>query len=200
MNAPYSAEEEAQLLEIARQTLESVTHGKARPVPEISALSPRLCEPCACFVTLYVGSELRGCTGTLTARRPLVDEVSLTTVQTAFNDPRFVAVRAEEVPHIRIEISVLTSPQPLHFDSPEALVNALRPGIDGVTLKYGTNRSTFLPQVWEKVPDSVQFLTMLSRKMGMPGDAWRRPGIEVETYQCVVIEEQHAPAERLSPN
>ncbi len=183
----YTPEEQTQLLHIARHTLEAVTAGEMRPPVDLQGLSPRLCEERACFVTLTMDGELRGCTGTLNARRPLAEEVSVTTVQTAFNDPRFSPVTAAEVPFIEIEISVLTPSVPLHFDTPDDLPRLLRPGIDGVTLHLGSFRSTFLPQVWERIPDPVEFLTLLSRKMGLSSNAWRDPRIQVETYQSMVI-------------
>ena len=189
MSDDYTPEEQAQLLGLARRTLEAITTGAPRPRVDAKALTPHLREERACFVTLYINEELRGCTGTLAARRCLADEVEQTTIQTAFSDPRFTPVTADEVPQIRIEISVLTPPQPLKFDSPNELKRMLRPGTDGVTLRLGHYRSTFLPQVWERVPDAETFLTMLSRKMGLSGDAWRLPEMEVEIYQTVVIEE-----------
>ncbi len=193
MTDEYTPDEQAQLLTIARKTLEAVTIGEPRPPLDLAVLSPMLCEERACFVTLTIDEELRGCTGTLRARYPLAEEVGITTIQTAFHDPRFPAVTAGEVPYIHIEISVLTPSTPLQFESPETLIRLLRPGIDGVTLQLGFHRSTFLPQVWERIPDPVEFLTLLSRKMGLPGDSWRHPELEVETYQCVVMEEPELP-------
>ena len=188
----YAPDEQAQLLHIARNTLDTVTSGGTRPQVDLQVLPPRLREERACFVTLTIDGELRGCTGTLVARRPLAEEVSFTTVQTAFNDPRFPPVTAAEAPKIEIEISILTPSVPLHIDTPDDLPRVLRPRIDGVTLHLGPYRSTFLPQVWERVPDPIEFLTLLSRKMGLQGDAWRDPRIEVETYQSVVMVESEA--------
>jgi AmmeMemoRadiSam system protein A len=185
----YMPEEQAQLLRISRGTLEAITAGNARPRPDLATLAARLREERACFVTLQSQGELRGCTGTLTARRPLADEVSVTTVQTALNDPRFPPVLAAEVPNIHIEISVLTPSTRLDFDGPDDLLMRLRPGTDGVTLHLGPYRSTFLPQVWERVPDPAEFLTLLSRKMGLPGDTWRHPRLVVEIYQSIIIAE-----------
>ena len=183
MTEDYLLEEQEILLGIARGTLEAVTAGGARPRPDLQTLPVKLREERACFVSFHIGDELRGCTGTLAARRPLADEVSVTTVQTAFNDPRFPPVVTSEAPQIRIEISVLTPSSLLAYNSPDELLRLLRRGIDGVTLSLGPYRSTFLPQVWQHVPDPVEFLTMLSRKMGLPGDAWRHPRMQVEIYQ-----------------
>jgi AmmeMemoRadiSam system protein A len=190
MNATSFTPDEAQhLLEIARRTLTAVTRGEPRPVVDFAILPPSLTEMRACFVTYEISGELRGCTGTLIARRPLAEEVTAMAVQTAFHDPRFLPVKEEEVAHITIEISVLTPSMPLHFDSPSDLPRLIRPGIDGVTLKLGANRATFLPQVWEKVRSPIEFLTMLSQKMGLSGDAWRNPKIEAEIYQSITIAE-----------
>src|SRR5205814_1516225 len=138
----YSPEERAQLLRLARQTLEAITTGGPRPRLDEAILTPALREERACFVTFYIGDDLRGCTGTLAARRCLAGEVTATTVQTAFSDPRFTPIAADEVPGIRIEISVLTAPAPLKFDSPDELLRLLRPNVDGVTLRLGHYRST----------------------------------------------------------
>jgi len=189
MSDIYTPDEQAQLLSIARYTLEVAAASGSRPHLDLESLPAKLREERACFVTLHIADDLRGCTGTLVARRPLAEGVSVTTVQTALYDPRFPPVAVEEVPQIQIEISVLTPSVPLKYDNPDDLIRRLRPKIDGVTLQLGPYRSTFLPQVWERVPDPVEFLTLLSRKMGLPGDAWRHPKLRVETYQCVVFEE-----------
>jgi AmmeMemoRadiSam system protein A len=183
MSDEYTLQEQELLLGIARRTLEAITTGGSRPYPDLESLPPGLREERACFVSFHIDGELRGCTGTLAARRPLADEVSVTTVQTAFNDPRFSPVVPSEVAQIKIDISVLTPSYPLTYADPDELLRVLRPGIDGVTLSLGPYRSTFLPQVWEHVPDKIEFLAMLSRKMGLPADAWKHPKMKVELYQ-----------------
>jgi AmmeMemoRadiSam system protein A len=191
MTNHYTPEEEKILLGLARKALEAITRGQPPPAVDLDALPPALAEDRACFVTMRrrVDGALRGCTGTLVARRPLAKEVVSMTVQTAFNDPRFRPVTEDEVPGLHLEISVLTPPQPLEFDSPEDLLNKLRPGIDGVMFKLDNRRATFLPQVWESYPDPRVFLGLLAEKMGRAPDAWRDPHLEVETYQAVIIEE-----------
>ena len=187
----YTPDEQKLLLDLARSTLERATLGQSPPEVELDKLLPALTEDRACFVTLRrrLDGALRGCTGTLVARHPLAQEVVSMTIQTAFSDPRFRPVSADEVDGLHVEISVLTPPQPLEFDSPEDLLRKLRPGIDGVTLKLDNRRATFLPQVWESYPDPRVFLGLLSEKMGSAPGAWRHPQIEVETYQAVIIEE-----------
>ncbi len=191
MTPVYTPDEERILLGLARDTLRAVTRNQTPPPVDLDKLPAALLEPRACFVTLRRRSDgaLRGCTGTLVARRQLALEVVEMTGQTALNDPRFMPVTASEVPGLHIEISVLSPPQALQFDSPDDLLHKLRPGIDGVTLLLDDRRATFLPQVWESYPDPRLFLSLLSEKMGRSPDAWRDPRLHVETYQATVIEE-----------
>jgi len=133
-------------------------------------------------VTLQEHGELRGCIGSLVAQVPLAVEVVRMAGQAA-HDPRFPPVGPDELPDIEIEISVLTEPQRLSFSDPIELRRLLRPGIDGVTLRRDTHRATFLPQVWEHIPDTTKFLDMLCQKMGLPARSWTQPGMIVETYQ-----------------
>lgn len=192
MDNTYTPQEKHLLLSLARETLQRITNGQEPPAVDLSALPPALAEERACFVTLRQrgNGRLRGCTGTLLPRRSLAEEVVAMTIQTAFYDPRFPPVRAYEVPDLQIEISVLTPPQPLDFRDPDELLRKLRPGVDGVTLRLGHRRATFLPQVWESYPDPEEFLSLLSQKMGAAPDAWRDPRIQVETYQAIVFEEE----------
>ena len=187
----YTREEQRLLLALARETLARITAGEELPDVDLDALPPALAQERACFVTLRRRDDgaLRGCTGTLVARRPLAEEVVSMTVQTAFYDPRFTPVQAHEVPGLHLEISVLTPSQPLDFADPDDLLCKLRPGVDGVTLRLDRRRATFLPQVWENYPDPRLFLMLLAQKMGADPDAWRDPRLQVETYQAIIIEE-----------
>jgi AmmeMemoRadiSam system protein A len=192
MTDHYTPEEETLLLALARQTLEAITRGQPPPAVDLNGLPPPLAEERACFVTMRRRADgmLRGCTGTLVARRPLAHEVVSITEQTAFSDPRFRPVTADEVDGLHLEISILTPPELLDFDGPDDLLRKLRPGIDGVTLKLDNRRATFLPQVWDSYPDPRVFLSLLCEKMGRAHDAWRNPRLEVETYQAVIVEEE----------
>ena len=185
----FTLAEKRQLLDIARRAIFAAARRQPLPEIDLDALTPALREPAACFVTLHIDGLLRGCTGSLVARRPLAEEVSLTAAQTALQDPRFAPVSPEEVPLLDIEISVLTPPEPLAFNSSDELVEKLRPGVDGVILYLGARRATFLPQVWERVPEPERFLEMLCQKMGLPGDAWRAGDLRAETYQCIAWSE-----------
>lgn len=117
-----------------------------------------------------------------------------TAAQTALQDPRFFPVQPAELEYINIEISVLSPPQPLEISAPNELPTLIRPSIDGVTLSRGDRRATFLPQVWERLPDPVDFLDHLCMKMGLQPGAWRQPGWKVEVYQVESFEE-NKPAE-----
>ena len=109
----------------------------------------------------------------------------------AVEDPRFRddPILPDELPEIEIEISVLTVPEPLDFDSPDDLLNKLRPDVDGVVLRMGRRQSTFLPQVWEELPDKELFLAHLSAKAGLPASGWRSQGTAVLTYQVEAFKE-----------
>jgi AmmeMemoRadiSam system protein A len=191
-----SREERLILLKLARQAVEAAAANKPLPRVELEKLPPRLRENSACFVTLHKHGELRGCTGILVAQAPLATEVVRTAEQTALHDPRFYPVRPEEVPLLDIEISILTPPQPLHVSNPNDLPKLIRPGIDGVTLTKGPYRATFLPQVWDHIPDPVHFLDMLCQKMGLYPQAWRLPGMQVEVYQVEEFSESSMAVER----
>ncbi|MEJ5241859.1 MAG: AmmeMemoRadiSam system protein A [Anaerolineales bacterium] len=183
-------EERQILLRLARQALEEGVRGKPLAPLDLSTLPPRLQEPGASFVTLTKEGELRGCVGTLEAHQPLAEDVREHAVAAALEDFRFPPVRPEELSEIRIEVSYLTPLEPVEFDSPEELLSRLRPGVDGVVLRQGWRRATFLPQVWEQIPDPQEFLDHLCLKMGRPAGCWRSGGIEVWVYQVESFEEE----------
>lgn len=140
--------------------------------PAESAMRPELAERGAVFVTLMKGGELRGCIGSLEAWRPLRDDVVANARAAAFNDPRFSPLQAEELPKIRVEVSLLTPARPMSFSSEADAIGQLRPNIDGVILEYAGHRGTFLPQVWESLAEPRQFMGQLKRKAGLPADFW----------------------------
>lgn len=137
--------------------------------------------PGACFVTLTEAGKLRGCIGSLQAQRPLWEDVFHNARAAAFADPRFPPLEARELPHVRIEVSLLGTPQELHFSDEADALRQLRPGLDGVIFHGGGGRATFLPQVWEQLPDPRQFLAQLKRKAGLPADFWG-PDVRLLTY------------------
>jgi len=129
-------------------------------------------EPGASFVTLTRQGELRGCVGTLEAHRPLGVDVRENAVAAAFRDPRFMPLSRDEFDAIRVEVSLLSATEPLATTSETDALAALRPHVDGVVFEYRHFRSTFLPQVWEQLPDPADFLAQLKRKAGLPADFW----------------------------
>ncbi len=141
-----------------------------------------LAEPGATFVTLTRSSELRGCMGSLDAHRPLRQDVEHNALAAAFSDPRFPALGRDEFDGIRVEVSLLTSPSALRFaDEGDALAQ-LRPGVDGVILAHQRNQATFLPQVWESLPQPRDFLAQLKIKAGLPADFWSE-AVTLARYQ-----------------
>lgn len=180
---PLTTEEKQMLLRIAREAIEAQLRNPPPRPPALTDLSPQLQLDGASFVTLTDHGELRGCIGSLQARRPLAHDVYHNALGAAFKDPRFPPLREGELAQITVEVSVLSQPEPLEYANAEALLDKLRPHVDGVVLKRGLRRATFLPQVWEKLPQPETFLTHLCYKAGLPPDAWRRSDVEIETYQ-----------------
>lgn len=146
------------------------------------AVLPELAQPGAVFVTLTERGELRGCIGSLEAWRPLCDDVVANARAAAFNDPRFAPLKAEELSKVRVEVSLLSPSQPMSFVSEADAIGQLRPHIDGIVLEYGGHRGTFLPQVWESLPEPRLFMGQLKRKAGLPGDFWSQD-IKLSRYQ-----------------
>ena len=187
-----TAAERKYLLALARKTLATVTAGGSASAVAEKDLPPKLAEKKACFVTLTKDGALRGCIGHLTAIEPLHQAVAENARNAALRDPRFPPVQADELGKIKIEISVLTEPQPLAFSSPENLLSKLHPNEDGVLLHLGPRTATFLPQVWTQLPDKVEFLEHLSQKAGREASAWRGKDVSVSIYHVECFEEEHS--------
>ena len=185
----FSAPERKFLLDLARTTLTRVvTNGS---LPEVSArdMPTKLIGKKGCFVTLTENGMLRGCIGYILPQEPLYRAIEDNAQNAAMRDWRFTPVRSDEVDKIKIEISVLTEPQPLRFNSPEDLLGKLQPYEDGVVLKIGSRSATFLPQVWEQIPDKVEFLNHLSEKAGCKPSAWRDKETSVFVYHVEAFKE-----------
>ncbi len=133
---------------------------------------PRLDGPGASFVTLTIGGELRGCIGSLEARRPVGVDVEENALAAAFDDPRFDPLGAAEFDLVRVEISLLEPARRMDFDGEADALRRLVPGRDGLILSFGQRRATFLPQVWETLPDPGDFMRHLKLKAGLPADFW----------------------------
>jgi hypothetical protein len=160
------------LLAIARSSIEYGVHHR-EPLPvRPDKLPAALAEPAATFTTLRIDRELRGCCGSLEATQPLAQDVAHTAFQAAFRDPRFSPVKEHELEAIRLEVSVLSPLQPMAVADEEDLLAQLVPGTDGLVVVEGLRRATFLPKVWEQLPEPRQFLSQLKLKSGLPGNYW----------------------------
>jgi len=160
------------LLALARQSIE---HGldQGGPLPVVPSDYPAdLRVRRAAFVTLETGGSLRGCIGHLEAIQPLVLDVAENAFAAAFRDPRFQPLTRPELARLSIELSILTPSRPLSFTSEEALLRMIEPGRDGLILEEGAARGTFLPTVWESLPEPRTFLRHLKRKAGLHPDHW----------------------------
>lgn len=151
------------------------------PPAEVPNL-PALREPGATFVTLMQGKQLRGCIGSLAACQPLADNVRDNACSAAFRDPRFAPLSNREWAETRVEVSLLTKPEPMQFKDEADALAQLRPGVDGVVFSACGRRSTFLPQVWEQLPEPAEFMTHLKMKAGLPADYWG-DDVELERYE-----------------
>jgi AmmeMemoRadiSam system protein A len=173
------------LLALARQSLEAcVTNVKIQPPinPPYLTLKKH-----GCFVTLTEHDRLRGCIGYIEGIKPLYQAVIENARNAALSDPRFPEVTTAELPLIKIEISVLTPPEPIIYKTPQELLEKIVPGKDGIILQNGFKQSTYLPQVWEQLPDKIQFLENLSVKGGMNPDGWKTAS--VKRYRAIHFQE-----------
>ena len=144
---------------------------------------------CGTFVTLKIKGQLRGCIGNLTSSDSVWDGVKLNAVNAAFHDPRFTPLSKDELDQVEVEVSILSEPQTLNYIDGHDLINKLRAHVDGVIIRKGHASATFLPQVWDQLPETEQFLTHLCRKAGLSADAWKKSEVEVLTYQVQYFEE-----------
>ena len=154
---------------------ESIAHGlrTGKPLPvDPAEFDPELQEERATFVTLNKQGELRGCIGHLEAIQPLILDVAENAFNAAFKDPRFPPVNAGEFDELEIHVSVLSPPEPMSFSSEADLLRQIRPQVDGLILEDGYYRGTFLPSVWEQLPEPEQFLAHLKMKAGLPPNYW----------------------------
>ena len=167
----------AVLLAIAR---ESIEHG-GEAAASIARGHEWLLEPGASFVTLRLEGDLRGCIGSIDARRPLGEDVARNAQAAAYRDPRFPPVSASELARLQVEVSVLSPREPFPVRSEEEALERLRPGVDGLALEYGGASATFLPQVWENLPHPRAFLAALREKAGLPARFWH-PELRLSRY------------------
>jgi AmmeMemoRadiSam system protein A len=188
-----TAEQGQILVRLARQTLME-RFGQPLPESESKALQAALGSEafsvcCGTFVTLKLNNQLRGCIGTLSASDTIAEGVRQNTLNAAFHDPRFRPVSEKEAERVIIEVSVLTPPLPLAYQDGDDLMAKLKVNQDGVIIRKGHASATFLPQVWEQLPQPTEFLSHLCLKAGLRADEWRSGQLEVKTYQVQHFEE-----------
>ena len=159
------------MLRLARESIKKGLGGERLSV-RAADYAESLRIPRATFVTLQLDGQLRGCIGTLEVRLPLVEDVANNAYSAAFRDPRFSALTSPEYERLDIDISILSPPEPMQFSSEKDLLAQLRPHVDGVILEEGLQRGTFLPAVWEQLPEPRDFLRQLKIKAGMSADYW----------------------------
>jgi AmmeMemoRadiSam system protein A len=189
MEDQLTSEEKQTLLRLAREAMQQAVAGRTMPALNLESLTASLTADGASFITLTIDGDLRGCIGALEPYQPLAEDVREHAVAAALEDPRFPPVSREEVDRIRIEISRLTLPKSVEYTDAEDLLSRLRPHVDGVILRDGFRRATFLPQVWEKIPDKAEFLENLCYKMGAAPDVWRHKHLDVLTYKVEEFQE-----------
>ena len=179
------------LIRLTRQVIEeNLELEPSDPVSKDELATPELQIDKPLFITLNKMGQLRGCIGCLVATESIIEAVKRHAINAAFFDQRFPPVAEDELPELKINISLLTDPQPLEYQDGDDLANKLRPGVDGVIIRDASmGAATFLPQVWEQLPSVSQFLDHLCGKAGMPEDSWHTRHPEVQTYQVQYFKE-----------
>ncbi len=184
-------EEQGQMLvKLARQTIEERLDKRSIKVDPDSMRDSVFKEKRGTFVTLTINKQLRGCIGNLDSTNSIVDGIERNAINAAFRDPRFPALKADELDRVDIEVSILTEPQPLEYRDSKDLLSKLRVNVDGVILRKGSASATFLPQVWEQLPQPEKFLSHLCTKAGLRADTWKKGNLDILTYQVQYFEEE----------
>ncbi|GBC59111.1 hypothetical protein DENIS_0042 [Desulfonema ishimotonii] len=186
--SPLRNEDRRWLLQLARSVIVAKLD-RERDVDVPDNAPAALKEKRGCFVTLHKKGRLRGCIGTIEPVQSLVAGVRENALNAAFQDPRFPGLEKKELAEISIEISVLTVPVLLEYEDIGDLKAKLRPGVHGVILSKGWQRSTFLPQVWEQLPDKELFLSHLCHKAGMKKECWKGEDIKIRVYEAEYFSE-----------
>jgi len=169
------------LSQIAKQSIQyGLLHQRALPITSFTL--PALSQPGASFVTLFARQQLRGCIGSLTAHQSLAEDVAENAFAAAFRDPRFPPLRSAEAGHLSIHLSVLGPPEDLVVNGEAELLQRLQPRVDGLILREGSQHSTFLPSVWEQLPEKIDFLQHLKRKAGLAANYWS-PSMQFQRYR-----------------
>lgn len=187
-----SKEEGEFLLNLARKSIEYyLTYRKILPITEKEIPFENLKKKGASFVTIETKwGQLRGCIGSIIPYRPLYEDVINNAISAAVSDPRFLPLSKNELSNTKIKVSVLTYPQPLFYENWKDLLDKLKPYEDGVIIKYKNHTATFLPDVWESIPNKEAFLSNLCLKAGLAPDFWKTGLLEVYTYKTISFSEE----------
>jgi len=177
----YSNNDKIIMLQVAARSIKSGLEQGIELDTRNEKFEPELLQKRATFITLEIASRLRGCIGSLEAYRPLISDISSNAYSAAFKDPRFPPLDKEEYPRLEIHISILSPAEEIAFDSEQSLLEQLQPGVDGLILSDRGRRSTFLPSVWEQLPDKTLFLSELKHKAGLDHNHWSDT-IQFERY------------------
>ena len=185
-------EQGLRLVKLARRTIAAKLGTLAeadKVVPDRDLADPAFREKRGTFVTLKTKGQLRGCMGCLAPSESILEGIQRNAINAAFNDPRFPALTSIELEQAEIDISILTNPQELEYSGGNDLLEKLRPNIDGVIISKGLARSTFLPQVWDQLPRTEDFLAHLCKKAGLSPDEWTKGKLAVSIYQVQYFHE-----------
>lgn len=177
------------LLDVARKTIQQELFKDETKPNQSELTSPKFSEKRGTFVTLTTNGDLRGCIGHIIPQESLLEGIKENAINAAFRDPRFNPLSKKEWEKVKIEISILTAPTPLEYSDADDLLKKIRPNVDGVIIKKSFYQATFLPQVWEQLPDKKEFFTHLCLKAGLDSDEWKKGKLEVSIYQVQAFEE-----------
>jgi len=188
----FSTEQEKRILTTARESILNAFLHKEFVIPSEWAEEKALMEKRGTFVTLTIQEQLRGCIGSILPVRPLLIDVKENALNAAFHDPRFAPLEKSEASQIHIEVSILSVPKLITFLSVEELFSRVSPTVDGVILQSGYHQATFLPQVWEDLPEPDSFFSQLCKKAGLVRDFYRTnvSDLIVNVYQATIVKEQ----------
>ncbi|MBW1846006.1 MAG: AmmeMemoRadiSam system protein A [Deltaproteobacteria bacterium] len=182
-------EDKITLLKLARSVIKSAIDKNVKVIRPETA-TPELNNKKGCFVTLHKKGALRGCIGTIEPVKSLIAAVEDNALNAAFRDPRFPSLTVNELSDVDLEISVLSPPTVLEYQDHEDLKNKLKPGVHGVILSKDWRSATFLPQVWEQLPDIEVFLGHLCQKAGMADSCWMDKDIVIKVYEVEYFSEK----------
>lgn len=189
----YSEAHGKELLKLARSSIAAklnIMSDLPQPSEIIDELKDEIFnQKTGTFITIHLGKKLRGCIGTLESMENVKDGVRHNALGAAFQDPRFPPLTSKEFHKIHLEISILSQPVTLDYTDADDLLSKLEPGVHGVIIKKGGAKATFLPQVWQQLPDKTMFLSNLCRKAGLSGLEWRSGTLDVMIYTVQYFEE-----------